>query len=1192
MNPQISSAAPPPTVATDSFLSQAAHDLVGRYSPEELSDLVVVVPTRRAVVYLKNELAMATSAGEALWSPRVAAMEDYMVELAGVQVEEPIALQLLLFDILKGIDKDLDFDRFVSWSGLLLQDFSNLDQNLAPANKVFEYLSQAKALERWELSEAPSPQSITGAYFKFWDDLTKVYHRLRRRMLEQRVAYPGLAYRLASERVTEQVKNGAMPAKHVFLGLGYLSKAEFALIDVLHRAGRAEIRFDADLFYLDFDSPNRAGQHLKNYLKRWAPPEFGDFGAPTDLLRTLPRHVRFVGVANASMQGKVAGQLLAEARTEFPNRTVAVVLPDETLLLPVLHGLPPDAVPDYNVTMGLSFQSTPLFNLVDLLFEVHLTGIREGTAETGYGVPRYHHLAVTKLLSHPFLRRYQQWLDKQSAKKYHGLLDGVCREIVKRNAVLLPATELLEMGKHHPIIEALFRTWDTCDDIIAACYTLIDLLRQVYTEQHSAIEAEYLYLFFTLVKRLDSVFDCREQRLSVRSFRRFLYEQMARTRLPFSGEPIADVQVMGLLETRALDFDHIILLSCNENVLPAPKRHTSLFPYDVLTEFRMPTYADHEAATSYQFWRLLQRARRVDLVHVLPGAEGTRTGERSRFLLQLQNDLVPQNPGLVLEDLTAQVAVLTGPHPPAPSPAERGSLTTSVPDNAYHVLAITAQEGAVTEHVFTADAATWEKTAAYSKEMRAKPTPAEDALWQAVRNQKLGEKFRRQHIIKSFIVDFICIAKMLVVEVDGDVHTETSQTEYDQGRTHELNQLGYRILRFSNAEVLNNLPHVVELIQQSLKDPIPIVAITALTPTPNTPSNHTTEHSTHSVSASSGSPLSTGEGGRGGEAPPERPLLNDLVLEKDLGMLDALREVLVKGLSPTGLNEYLNCSLKFYFNRIARFREADEVEEALGADGFGTVVHEVLEELLAPFQRNRQPLTEAAIPGIIKAAPALVAKALRKEEDDRHARADEGLNHVLGQVASQLVRRYFESLLTQPNALPLQIQSIEEALQATIYVALPSGEKLPVSLIGFADRVDQLPDGRLRVVDYKTGLVHAHELKLQKRNETPAEAAERLIREDTPAADKVRQLWLYRFMLEQGGRPAADAAIISLRNIPAGPMSADMSFLTTDGQSFMARSEELLSLLVNRILDPTEAIRKTDDLEKCQYCPYRGICAR
>ncbi|MBC6698642.1 PD-(D/E)XK nuclease family protein [Hymenobacter puniceus] len=1018
----------PASVSTESFLSQMARDLTARYAPEELSDLVVVVPTRRAVVYLKNELAMATDAGEALWSPRVAAMEDYMVELAGVQVEEPITLQLLLYDILKDIDPKLDFDRFVSWAGLLLEDFSSLDQNLANADKVFEYLSQAKALERWDLGEAPKPESMTAGYFRFWDDLSKVYYRLRQRMLAQRVAYPGLAYRRAAERVAQLLEQGKPLARHVFLGLGFLSKAEERLIQLLLKAGLAEVRFDGDSFYMDADTPNRAGQHLRRYLTRWELP-LEAFGGPADLLRGLPRHVRFVGVANASMQGKVAGQLLAAARLAHPTGTVAVVLPDETLLLPVLHGLPPDAVPDYNVTMGLSFQSTPLFNLVDLLFEVHLTGIREGSSETGYGVPRYHHLAVAKLLGHPFLRRYQQWLDKQPNPEYHGLLDHICRAIVKRNAVLLPATELLELGKEHPLLQALFKTWDTCDDIIAACYTLIDLLKQVYQEQHSAIEAEYLYLFYTLVKRLDSVFDCREQRLSVRSFRRFLYEQMTRTRLPFSGEPIADVQVMGLLETRALDFDHIILLSCNENVLPAPKRHTSLFPYDVLTEFRLPTYADHEAATAYHFWRLLQRARRVDLVHVLPGAEGTRTGERSRFLLQLQNDLLPQSPQMVLEDMVAVTS------PPSPLAKREGEL--------------------------------------------------------------------------------------------------------------EL-ELGFKKLETSPPS----------LLARGLG----------------------------------------GEVSAGGEAS-----LGDLVLDKDAGMLQALRSLLDRGLSPTALNEYLACSLKFYFNRVAKFREADEVEEALGADGFGTVVHEALEDLLTPFAHTirrevvnpKAPaLTANDIPALVALAPVMVAKALRKEEKDRHARADEGLNHVLGQVASQLVRRYLEGLVAEKDGLPLQIQGLEEELHATVFVPLPSGEKLPVRLIGFADRVDQLPDGRLRVVDYKTGLVQAHELKLQKRNETAADAAERLVLDATYSADKVRQLWLYRFMLAQSGRPAADAAIISLRNLPAGPMPADMGFLTDDGQEFLPRSEELLSRIINRILDPQEPIRKTDDLDKCQYCPYKGICAR
>ncbi|QDA61743.1 PD-(D/E)XK nuclease family protein [Hymenobacter jejuensis] len=974
--------------ATLPFLTQTARDLVARFPGSELSDLVVVVPTRRAVVYLKNELSLAADAGSALWSPRVAAMEDYMVELAGVQVEEPIALQLLLFDILRGVDKNLDFDQFVGWSGLLLQDFSNLDQNLASPAKVFDYLTQAKALERWDLTLEPNEASTTAQYFRFWDDLEKVYWRLRKRMEQDRLAYPGLAYRLAVNRMQNRLENGDAVAKHIFLGLGSLSRAEEKLIRLLLKEGRAEVRFDGDAFYMDNDSPNRAGQHLRRYRKQWDLPN-ENFGGPADLLRSLPREVQFVGVANASMQGKVAGQLLAESRRQNPKAKVAVVLPDETLLLPVLHGLPPDAVPEYNVTMGLSFQSTPLFNLVDLLFEVHLTGIREGSPETGYGVPRYHHLAVTKLLQHPFLRRYQQWLDKQAdTPQYQGLLEYVCNQIVKRNAVLLPASELLEIGKQHPLIQALFATWDNCDDIIAACYTLIDLLKKAYQDQHSAIEAEYLFLFFTLVKRLDSVFDCREQRLSVRSFRRFLYEQMARTRLPFSGEPIADVQVMGLLETRALDFDHIIILSCNENVLPAPKRHSSLFPYDVLTQFKMPTYADHEAATAHQFWRLLQRARKIDLLHVLPGAEGTRTGERSRFLLQIENDLLPQNPSMVLRDLVA-------------------SVEDDAPDSAGH-------------------------------------------------------------------------------------------REY------------------------------------------------------------------------------------GG----------DLVLEKDAEMLAGLRGVLERGLSPSALNQFITCSLQFYFARLAKFQEAEEVEERLGADGFGTVVHEALENLMRPYLQDKQAITAADIPGLLKLVPAEVERAMRKEEKDRHARPDEGLNHVLGQVAAQLVRRYLESLLEQPGALPLRVAALEEILETFVPVTLADGEALMVRVYGFTDRLDELPDGRLRVVDYKTGMVQAYDLKLQKRGEDAAAATERLVTEATTTADKVRQLWLYRFMLERENRPAANAAIISLRNLSAGPMTADMEFLTQDGQSFVEKGEALLARFVQTILDPAEPIRKTDDLERCVFCPYRGICAR
>jgi ATP-dependent helicase/nuclease subunit B len=998
---------------TRTFLAEVAHELLATYDDDTLSDLVVIVPTRRAVVYLQNELALATPDGQALWAPRIAAMEDYMVERAGVQVEEPIALQLLLFEIFKSIDPELNFDRFVGWSGLLLQDFSNLDQNLANTKEVFQYLSEAKALERWDLDPEKSRTAGVTRYFTFWDQLARVYRELKRRLKADHLAYPGLAYREAVKRLQTELRDlqKPAPARHVFVGLGGLSRSEEKFINLLHKAGRAELYFDADPFYLEQDSPNRAGQLLRRYWGKWDLPR--DTFTLQEHLRGRPHHVRLLGVANASMQGKLAGQLLAEARQLNPDATVAVVLPDETLLLPVLHGLPPaHVVPEFNVTMGLSFQSTALFNLVDLLFEVHLTGIREGEPGKDYGVPKYHHQAVSKLLAHPFLRRYQQWQDEQPDQpQYHKLLDKICQQIVKKQLVLLPATELLKLGHEHPLIEALFKTWNNCDDIIRACYTIIDLLKQVYLHDHSAIEAEYLYLFYTLVRQLDSAFSCQQQRLSVRSFRRFLYDQMRTTRLPFAGEPLAQVQIMGLLETRALDFDHVIILSCNENALPAPKRQNSLFPYDVLTEFKLPTYADAEATAAYNFWRLLQRAGRVDLVHVLPGAEGVRTGERSRFLRQLEFDLAAQNPMLVVEDKVVGV------------PSEVGVLSSE--------LGIDASE------------------------------------------------FKAQ---------------------DSDLKTSS-----------------------------------------------------------------------------------------------------DLVLEKDELMLTALRGVLERGLSPSALNEYISCTLKFYFSRLARFQENEEVEEALGTDGFGTVVHDSLEQLLKPFELAKRDLTAADLPELLQKVPAEVQRQLRQEEADRQARPDDGLNHVLGQVAVRLIRKYLESLPHQPGVLPLRIAAQETAMVATVFAEVPGrATTLPVRILGRADRIDALPDGRRRVVDYKTGLVERRELNLRGTQKplTAAETVKRLLTESSSGADKVRQLWLYRFMLESDefnpAPPGSEAAIMSLRKIDEGLLMAPLDFITegTGEPDFLKASAELVARLARRVLDPVEAIRKTDDIAKCEYCPYRGICAR
>ena len=316
-------------------------------------------------------------------------------------------------------------------------------------------------------------------------------------------------------------------------------------------------------------------------------------------------------------------------------------------------------------------------------------------------------------------------------------------------------------------------------------------------------------------------------------------------------------------------------------------------------------------------------------------------------------------------------------------------------------------------------------------------------------------------------------------------------------------------------------------------------------------------------------------------------------------MLTALREILARNISPSRLNDYLACSLRFYFNKVARFHENETVEENLEASSFGTMVHEALEMLFKPFLADKRPITAADIPALIAAAPAEVEHALRREEGHRHARADHGLNHVYGQVASRLVVRLLESLETQDGMLPLQLFGLEAELAATVFVAEPGQpEPLAVRLTGFADRVDELPDGRLRVVDYKSGLVTRAELQLSggsRKNYSPAEATERLLTEASPAAAKVRQLWLYRLMLAhtRPERETADTAILSLRNLPEGLLAADLTFLTeASGTDFRTTSEALVGQIVRRILDPAEPIRKTDDFAQCEYCDYRSICAR
>ncbi|MFD2515579.1 PD-(D/E)XK nuclease family protein [Pontibacter locisalis] len=962
------------------FLELTAKYIFEKYK-ENISDLCIVLPSRRASFFFKTALAQA--APEPIWSPEVYAMEDFICRLAKMDVVEPINLQLELYDLMREQDPKLDFDQFVTWAGTLLDDFSRMDQNLVDTGKLFEYLTEAKALERWDPKYLGKELSPTlKKYFSLWENIEKTYHNLQKRLLENKQAFTGMAFRRVASNI-EKIAIETDCHQFIFIGLNSLTVSEEKIIKTLLKHDKAEVLFDSDEFYMEEGTPNRAGSYLRKYKSTWKLPEWR---WQQNLLLTDEKEINVIGVANASMQGKLAGQLLQEIREQDKHAQIAIVLPDETLLLPVLHSIP-DEVPSYNVTMGLSFKGTPLFNLIDLLFEVHLTGVTQ-LQDTGYKVHQYHHLSISKLLTHPFIRRYELHLNDNPAEaKYHGMIQAVLEKMVNENKVLLRAEELLELGQHHPLFETLFRTWRDCDDIIVAMYRLIELLREVYSHGHNTIETEYLYIFYTLVKRLDTIFDCREQKISVRSFKKFLYELIGHTRLPFSGEPISDVQIMGMLETRALDFENLIILSVNENVLPAPKRHESLMPFDVLKQFGLPTYAENEGAMAYNFYRLLQRARRVNLLYVLP-SDTYGSGEKSRFILQLQNDLALRNPNIKFREMTAAV---------------------------------------------------------------------------------------------------------------------------EQEQTRKYNE--------------------------------------------------------------------------------------DILIQKDENTIAQIKKELERGLYPSHLNTYINCSLQYYFSRIAKMQEMEEVEEQLGADKFGTIVHQVLEDFFKPFAQDGHPIEQNHVTQMLQELPGKVKSEFRKVT--RGAKPERGMNYLLYKVAVQVLEKYLENL-KDSEELPLYVLRLEETLATTLPVKL-GDEVINVRIAGKADRID-LTGHQLRVIDYKTGKVEQNQLRVK------PEDVELHFTTD-PKYDKARQLWLYEYILQRVLEETPDtilrngkhidrqrivpkSGILSFRNLDAGVLSSEFNFEQGMEKNFIDASEQLLSEIVLRMLDPEEPIRKTNDLDVCQWCAYRGICAR
>ncbi|GGD48977.1 hypothetical protein GCM10011514_11370 [Emticicia aquatilis] len=641
------------------FLNQSAQYIFEKHPLAQLKNICVVLPSRRAVYYFKQSLAKLSNVP--FIAPEILAIDDFVMQMSGVNQIDAVSLLFELYEIFKKYDPEVKFERFISWAPTLLRDFDTIDLYLVDNPKsIFEYMSEAKVLERWNPAQLKSGKPefeitpILDKYFKLFENIYNVYTDLQKSLTDKGLAYRGMAYRILAESVKqlliEKNENSIIFEKYYFVGFNALSASEEKIIETLVKTNRAETLWDADTYFMSPEYNHKAGMLLRSYKNSG---RFGKWNWQTDELLKGEKQMRIIGVENATLQAKIAGHIYAEAVVENPEVPTVIVLADENLLHPVIYSLN-ERIADFNITMGLSLRGSMLFTLIDAIFELQQNIAEFKTKDGGtVKMPKFSHRHIFKVLNHPFIRRYEQikYAPEIKAKSQERtVFRKTLSEILRTNKVYLSQDEMLDLGENEPIFKILFSRWsDNPQKALFAFYDLIDELRNVYRDSNDAIETEYLYLFLTILHRLEKIlFQNRE--LSLKSFKHFLYELIKQEKIPFSGEPISNLQIMGMLETRCLDFERVIILSVNEGTIPSAKHINSLIPFDACIEYHLPVHSDQDAVMAYHFFRLLQRAKEVDILYVIPNGEGLGGGgsEKSRFILQIENELVKANKNIKL----------------------------------------------------------------------------------------------------------------------------------------------------------------------------------------------------------------------------------------------------------------------------------------------------------------------------------------------------------------------------------------------------------------------------------------------------------------------------------------------------------------------------------------------------------------
>lgn len=616
------------------FLEEVAADLYARYG-EGLSDRAVLFPSRRARLFFVD--ALGRIAGRPMWQPEWVTINDLTGEISGLHTGDRVRLITELYKVYSAYHNE-PFDKFYFWGDMLLTDFDTIDKYLIDAQMLFRNISEIKEIEADISYLTPAQLRILSFWSSFgeqadlseekrrflaiWKTLGPIYRRFRERLSSLGIAYNGMVQRAAADRIRGGGFAFPEPRRYVVAGFNALSECEKRLFGFLATAAETDFYWDYDSYYKD-DPEQEAGMFVRSNVAQFPPRT----ELRHDNMRGEKQIVSVAAVSNA-VQCKYAAAILAglarRRREEDPGiaagarpalgKETAVVLTDENLLLPLLYALPAD-IGRVNVTMGFPLRQSLAYTFVERLVELQNHRRCKGDGCTFY------HADVAGILAHPYVAE----CDAALTRTMH-------EEIVRDRRISVDAAWL---GRNE-LLKRIFTpaaTWrelsDYMLDVVAA------VARQPYEGDDARQRVEFLAVIAEQVTKLRNSLDECDIDLTAEVYTSLLRRHLQTLRIPFEGEPLEGIQIMGILETRNLDFENVIILSMNDDNFPGNHMaQASFIPYNLRAAYELPTPEHHEGVYAYYFYRLIQRAKTVHMLYC-SHADDKSTGEPSRYIYQL-----------------------------------------------------------------------------------------------------------------------------------------------------------------------------------------------------------------------------------------------------------------------------------------------------------------------------------------------------------------------------------------------------------------------------------------------------------------------------------------------------------------------------------------------------------------------------